>query len=378
VKRSYAFLALSLALAVAVAAIASGALNDAMQGVYRLVGLVGQIVGLVETDYVEEVPLDRLETGAMVGLVEAADPGGAWVPGAKAAAYEQLHRRATPPFGLVLGKRSTYPMVIEVMPGSAAARAELVPGELLERVADQPVRARPLWMSELLLDEAERAGKPITLDVINRDLTGKEQITLTPVAVPAPLPAVEVRDGIPVVRLASVDDASLIAIRQVLAQQGRAQSIVVDLTGTGLGTPRDAAALAAELAGGEVSLTWTTRDKHEGTLRAKAPERTWHVFVCIDATTAHAAELLALGLRQRGATLVGRETFGDTGEREAVHQDGGQLWLARRWFTTADGSPLLGEGLKPAEPVRGRVWGEGIVERALELARAKDAPKAAA
>jgi C-terminal processing protease CtpA/Prc len=97
----------------------------------------------------------------------------------------------------------------------------------------------------------------------------------------------------------------------------------------------------------------------------------------VDAATAGPGEVLALGLKSRGATLVGGESFGDTGERKVVHASGGDLWLADRWCVRPDGKPLLGNGLKPDEPVRYRKDVDAVLDRALELARGSAAKQAA-
>jgi len=376
VKRPYGFLVVSLVLAAVLTAVATGSLNAATQGVYRLLGLVGQVLALVQSNYVEETDLDRLETGALSGLVESADPGGAWIPSGQAEGWAKLVHRRVPPFGLVLGMRSGYPVVIQVLPGSPAESAGLAPGELVERAGDRPARARPLWETALLLDAAERERRPIDLDVISRDLGGKRLVSLAEGAAAPPQPRLDVHEGVPVVRLAAVDDNALVPLRRLLDEHAAATAVVVDLTGTALGAPHAAPRLAAELIGGEVTVKWAGRDR-SGTLTASAPGRPWRLLVCVDTTTAGPAEVLALALQARGAVLVGRETYGDTAERRAVGSDGGQLWLARTWFLMSDGSPLLGAGLKPDEPVRGRGDRNLILERALELARGEAPAKAA-
>jgi len=366
----------SLILAGLVTAVASGSLTAATRGVYRLLGLVGQVLALVQSNYVEETSLDTLETGALAGLVESADPGGAWIPSDLAADYQNLARREVPPFGLVLGKRSTYPVVMQVLPGSPAETAGLVPGELIERAGDRPARARPLWETALLLEAAERDGRTVDLDVISRDLAGKRLVTLAAGTALPPAPSITLHDTVPVVRLTSVNDGALVPLRRALGEHPGATSIVVDLTGTALGSFKAAPSVAAELIGGEVSVEWSGRDE-KGALTANAAARPWRVLVCVDGTTSGPAEVLALALQKRGATLVGHETYGDTAERRAVRGDGGQLWLARTWFLAQDGSALLGAGLKPDEPVRGRGEVGSILERALELARGEAPAKAA-
>lgn len=377
-KQRVLFLSISGALIVGVVVLASGAAGAAGKGMYRLVGLFGQVVQLVRTNYVEDVPVSTLELGALSGLVEAADSGGSFVPDDAASDYARATGRAIPPFGLVLGKRASYPTVLEVIEGSPAARAGILPGELIERIGSEPVRARPLWRALVLLDAGERKGGAVDLDVIDRQATGKRRVTLTAGAVTVPPPAVALRSEVPVARLASVDPAAAKQLAGALAGYATAPALILDLRGVALGSASGAAEVAAALAGGDVRVRLGGRDGKTDDLRATGPSRAWRVVVCQDSTTAGAAELLAAALKSRGATLIGGESYGDTGQRRAHPGAGGAVWLAASWGLGPDEKPLLGSGLKPDEAVRGGRAGDAVLDRALELAAGGHAEKKAA
>jgi carboxyl-terminal processing protease len=367
VKQRWVFVILSVVMLGAVVALASGALGSASTGLYRLVSMFGQVVSLVKSSYVEDEPVDTLEMGAMSGLVDAADPGGLYVPDTMIEGYARVRARTAPPFGVVLGRRSSYPLVVQVMAGSPAAKAGIVPGELVERVGAEPVRARPLWRALTLLDAAERKGD-VSLDVIDRQLSGKRPVSLKAAPFAPPNPSVEVQEGVPVVRVPLVDAGAAAKLAEALRAHESATSVVVDLRGVALGTPDGALKVAAEISGGDVKVRLGQKDGKEETLQAKGPQRSWKLVVCQDGTTVGAAELLAVALKARGATLVGGDSYGDTGQRRALHGGGGEVWLATTWGLDPDGKPLLGTGLKPDERVRPRTGGDAVLERALELA----------
>jgi carboxyl-terminal processing protease len=376
VKQRWVFVILSVVMLGAVVALASGALGSASTGLYRLVSMFGQVVSLVRTSYVEEEPVEVLEMGAMNGLVENADQGGQYIPEAMIAGYARVRGRTLPPFGLVLGKRTTYPVVLQVIAGSPAEKAGIVPGELVERVGADPVRARPLWRALTLLDAAERKGE-VSLDVIERQLSGKRPVSLKAAAFELPGPVVEVREGVPVVRVAVLGPGVAPKLAEALRPHDTAGNLVVDLRGVGLGTRDGAATVAAELCGGDVQVRLGQKDGKEQALRASGPVRAWKLVVCMDGTTAGPAELLAVALKARGATLVGGDSYGDTGERRALRGAGGEVWLATSWGLDAEGKPLLGAGVKPDERVRPRREGDAVLERALELAGGRAVKQAA-
>jgi carboxyl-terminal processing protease len=369
VKAKGWFLGVSLLAALAVVVVATGATAPAAGGLYRLVGLVGQAVALVRTSYVEEVDAARLELGALGGMVEAVDPGGAYVPSGEAAVFERASGRPLPPYGLVLGKRSSYPYVLQALPGSPAALAGFVPGELVERVGGEPVRARPIWRALVLLDEAERAGKDVELVVIDRQLSATRKVVLKPGAVSLPGPVLEARDGTPILSVRAVHRETLGAVRELLAAHAGAQALVVDLRQVVLGDEGSAAELTALLAGGELEVRWARREGDGRTLRARAEPRNWRLVACVDTTTARAGELVATWLKDRGAILVGFETYGDTGVRRVHRTSDGQVWLAEEWLLGPDKTPLLGRGLRPDEVVRMLPDADPVLDRALELAR---------
>ncbi len=376
-KRRWVFVAGSIAVVAAVVVMASGAVGSAGGGLYRLVGIFGQVVSLVNSNYVEEVPLDKLEMGAMNGLVESVDPGGLYVPDAVVPEYAKVLARAVPPFGIVLGQRSSYPFVVQVIPNSPAAKAGIVPGELIERVGKDPVRARPLWRALTLLDAAERGPGQVTLDVIDRQLSGKRPITLKAGQVSIGNPGVTLRGGVPVVSVETVDAANVQDLDAVLRPLAANGSLVVDLRGVALGSPDGAAWIAAQLAGGDAEIRLARKDGKTETFKASGPARTWKLYVCVDATTVGPAELLAVALKARGATLVGGESYGDTGQRRVIRGAGGEVWLATAWGLGPGGKPILGRGVSPDERVRPRKGADAVLERALELAGGNAAKQAA-
>ncbi len=373
-KHRTVFLATSLTVVLGLGTVAalSGKLTE---GRYKAIGLFSQVVSLVRSSYVEEVPLEKLEEGALNGLVSSADPQGTWVPEAYAQEFRAYQHRPLPPFGLVLAIRSSYPVVLEVLPGSAAAEAGLRPGELIERIGDQPVRARPPWRAFTALERAERQGEAVAVDVIAHDLSGKRPVRLQPGKPGDPSPQVTLRDGVAVVRLPVVTQFQAARLASLLPSSGT--PVVLDLRGTALGDPEGVVEAASLLLGGEVQLPLATRGGSAKPVTASRPPTGRKVVVCVDHTTARAGEWLAFVLSQKGVATVGVETFGDTGLREPTRVADGELWVARHFLLNQEQKPILGRGLKPTTPVRPSLEGDAILEKALELARGEEKAKAA-
>lgn len=373
-KHRTVFLATSLTVVLGLGSVAalSGKLSE---GRYKVVGLFSQVLSLVRSSYVEEVPLAKLEEGAIAGLVATADPQGTWIPASHVEAFHSYQKRPLPPFGVALGLRSSYPVILEVIPGSAAAEAGLKPGELIERIGDQPVRARPLWRALTVLEKAEREGTAVAVDVIAHDLSGKRAVTLQPGKAGDPSPQVTLQDGAALVRLPVVSQVHATRLASLLPPPST--PVVLDLRGTALGNPEGAVAVASVLLGGEFRLELAARSGSPLPVKASKPPTPRKVVVCLDHTTARAGEWLAYLLIQRGVATVGLETFGDTAVRTLTPVSDGELWIARHFLLSPEQKPILGRGLKPTTPVRPAGEGDAILEKALELARGEEKAQAA-
>jgi carboxyl-terminal processing protease len=368
-----AFLVASLVVILALGALAATS-GKVGEGRYKLIGLFSQVVSLVRSSYVEEVSVAKLEEGALSGLVTTADPQGTWVPEAAAAEVRAYFARPLPPFGLVLGWQSSYPVVLQVLPGSAAAAAGILPGELIERVGDQPVRARPLWRLLAALEQKAQRREAVQLEVIARDLSTKRTVLLTGAEEGNPAPTVEPREGVHLVRLPVVAAVQVKKLAAALPGDG---PVVLDLRGTALGDPQGAVDAVALLLGGDVELALRSREGETQVSKTSKPPVARKVAVCVDHTTARAGEWLAYLLSQRGVPLVGVETFGDTAQRAARPVADGELWIAKRLLFTPDGKPILGKGLKPTHLVRPQREGDPILDKALELVRGQAQAQAA-
>ena len=367
------FLAASLVVVLALGAMVATA-GKLGEGRYKLIGLFSQVVSLVRSSYVEEVSIAKLEEGALTGLVTTADPQGTWVPKGPDADLRAYFTRPLPPFGLVLGWQSSYPVVLQVLPGSAAARGGIVPGELIERIGEQPVRSRPLWRLLAALQQAAQRSEPVQLDVIARDLSTKRAVRLAGSEEGNPAPSVELRDGVHLVRLPLITAVQVKELARLLPASG---AVVLDLRGTALGDPQGVVEAVALLLGGEAELVLRGRDGEAQTAKVSKPPISRKLAVCVDHTTARAGEWLAYLLAQRGVPLVGVETFGDTALRTPQAVADGELWIAKRLLFAADGKPLLGSGLKPSHPVRPQREGDPILDKALELVRGQAQAQAA-
>ena len=152
--------------------------------------LIGTVMSLIKTDYLEEPNPVRITEGAYRGLVNSLDPLSAYLD--KDLATRFLNRKEPARnTGLVIFKKyGLFPMVIAVAENSPAAAAGLKVGDNISAINDRSTMTLSLLETRLLL-EAEpgvNGQQPVRLRVVrgsetlelevNRDFSWKDSLNL--------------------------------------------------------------------------------------------------------------------------------------------------------------------------------------------------------
>jgi len=152
-----------------------------------------------------------------------------------------------------------------------------------------------------------------------------------------------------------------------------ADGLVLDLRGNGGGQLNESV-LAASLFLKQGQRVVSTRSRTQGSKVYEAvgqPLPSQPIVVLIDHNTASAAEILASALSEHHvATTVGARSFGKGTFQEVIHlAGGGALDLTIGRYFTANGSSLLGKGIKPEVPARDEPGtpGDDALEKALSV-----------
>ena len=213
---------------------------------YRQLSVYSEVLSRIKSEYVEEPDIKNVTLGAMNGLLESIDPFASYLSAEQYKQYLKSQDSKKAGVGLVLSRKFGYVGVVNVLPGSAAARAGLGTGDMLESIGGIATRDMPLAYAELLLQ-----GDPGT----NVDITAlrvrkpePQKITLTRAV--ARYPAVTSKmlpDGIGLVQIPAIESPA--KAKEVSAQidgllkQG-AKKLILDLRNDGLGKAENGIAVA--------------------------------------------------------------------------------------------------------------------------------------
>ncbi|MFI0484855.1 S41 family peptidase [Actinomadura sp. 9N215] len=330
------------------AAVAGGSVLD--EAAAKIGGRAARPVGRAE--------LDR---AAIEGMLRGL--GDRWAQYYSAREFDDVEGRLTGHYsgvGLWLGGADGEPgargtgfgvLVASVQPGSAAARAGVLPGDVITGVGNASVAG---WDVERVAGALRgRPDEPVELTVERGRRTERFHLVRTPV----PAGDVTVTDLPERARMIRVGAFTSGTGRQVRAAatarttSGRpAGGVLLDLRGNPGGLLDEAVETASAFLSGGPVVTYEPRGRPAQKRTATKPgDAGTPLVVLVDAGTASAAEIVAGSLRDRDrAVIIGSRTYGKGSVQEPIRlADGSVIELTVGRYRTPSGRNLDGVGIEP-------------------------------
>jgi carboxyl-terminal processing protease len=335
-------------------AIVGGFLGKVMAGQdapYQHLKIFDDVVTMISSQYVEEVNIDKVMSGAMHGLADGLDPDSAYLTPAQVKQVEA--GTPLPPAGVGLElTRQYYLRVIAAKDNSPAAKAGLRTGDYIRAINDLPTREMSVWEGMRMLRGA--AGTKVTVTVIRGNAADPHVVEL--VRQPESASVVTARaaaPGVGYLRIAGIskDTAEQVKAHAADAVKNGATKLIVDVRRVSNGSPEDGLALARLfVAKGTLAMRETKNGPRETIASGPGDGSiTLPAVVLIDTGTSSAAEVFASALSgNKRADLIGEHTIGRAAEQKLIKlPDGAGLWLSTMRYLTPAGTPLHEKGLEP-------------------------------
>ncbi len=344
-------------------------------GAYRQINVYSEVLRHIQTDYVTDPNIPAVTNGALRGLLESLDVDSSYQSPEEYKIYK-ADRGGKAQAGINISKRWlggwSFAVVVSVVPGSAADKAGLVDGDILEAIEGQDTRDISLAMIRLMLEGAP--GSTLTVGVVRSSRNEPDKISMTRSL------TVE-----PPVGEALYDDASVLYLKPEILdrdhvnevetklkgmQKAGNKKVLLDLRDAAAGDMAEAVRLAnlllksgtiATLEGQKFPKQVFTADPAK-TIQATAP-----VVVLVNRGTAGPAELVAAALLDnKRADVVGERTFGEGTQQKTFElADGAALILSVAKYESPSGKKLQDDGVTPDVLVAsGMEEGAGVDEEA--------------
>src|SRR3954464_3837941 len=267
--------------------------------------------------------------------------------------------------------------VSTVLPDSPAKRAEIQTNDVIVGVNGHSIAGVP---EDVAVSRVKGPpGTPVTLSIRAAGGGKPREVRLKRASVNLPVATGHIDHAGPTkvayvhfLTFSSGSHGQLASEIQRLHSQG-AKGLVLDLRENGGGQLNESV-LAASLFLKKGQRVVSTRSRTQGTKVYNAvgdPLPSHPIVVLIDHNTASAAEILASALGEHHiATTVGTRSFGKGTFQEVIHlAAGGALDLTVGRYFTANGSSLLGKGIKPdvRVPAKKEAHGDPALNKALSV-----------
>ena len=298
----------------------------------------------------EALDADKLADAAVRGMVESLnDPFTAYFDSPQYQIRVDSFDGTFTGIGATVSDRDGHIVIVSTVSGSPAEKAGIKPGDLLQRVGDQPMEGKTVEQAVLLIRGAKNTQVTITISSNGKEST----LALTRSTIVYPTVNVEKIGTIGVIRLSQFVDRTngeLAAALKDLKQQG-VRGAVLDLRGNPGGLLTSVVDVASQfLDKGLVLYEVDSNDKRTdfsvkgGGLYTSGP-----LVVLVNRGSASGSEVVAGAIQSYGrAQIVGTQTFGKGVVNIPVRlSDGSGLYLSTATWYTPSGQVIGNVGLTP-------------------------------
>jgi carboxyl-terminal processing protease len=324
---------------------------------------VDRVLSLLSKEYYR--PLDTrtlVDKGLVAAVASLDDPYSHYYPPAQYKSFVQETNPTDSGIGVEVLPNSHGLAVQEVFPGSPAAHAGLVSGDLIVAVGTTTLAGKSVADAATLIQG--KPGTKVGLTVVSGSHRRTVELTRETISVPVTTSRLLSYNGVEIgyVGLASFTANAGSQVRsqvhKLLAEH--AEALILDLRENGGGLLQQAVAVASVFIPSGTVVTTRGRDVRTqvydatgGAIPTKIP-----LVVLVDGGTASSAEIVTAALKERGrAEVVGTHTYG-----KGVFQEiqslpgGGALDITVGRYYPPDGHNLGGPGVSRGHGVTPNVY----------------------
>jgi carboxyl-terminal processing protease len=317
--------------------------------------LVAEVIDRVRREYVDVVDDRQIVEGAIRGIVGELDPHSTFLD---AVAYEDIRISTSGNYtgvGLDVDLEDGKVTVVMPLEGAPAARAGILPGDIVVAVNDIPVDSKDVEATVTRL--RGEAGTPVTLDVLRPSTATvlKFALTRTEVHVKTVL-GDYLGNGLGYIRVSSFSEGTAADLetvgRELAAEAGREEllGIVLDLRSNPGGLLDSAVAVADEFLAEGVVVSGTGRIRQSRFEQAASPGDPFEnvpLVVLVNGASASAAEIVAGALQDHGRAHRRRNDVRKRlrADRDAARRQKHQVTTSR--YLTPSGRSINGSGIAP-------------------------------
>jgi len=311
---------------------------------YEDLQMFSQVLNQIRVNHPDSIDTHEMFMAAVEGMVRRADPHSYVIRAERLSPEKQrdFAQGRSYPVPVEFRYVGDQPVVASVSPGSAAARQDILPGDVLVAVDGEPVRATSPFELQIALAGAKNSTARLRFEreradgsLVELEREVKRERVEEGTAVPAAFMLDAQTGYVRVTTFANEKAAEDLHAALGTLEHGGMQRLVLDLRANGGGMVNEAARVASEFLpdgaviysseGRKAEISKTVRVSHSF---LRPDGRAYPLLVLVDEGTASASEIVAGALQDHDrALIVGRPTFGKS--------------LLMQGFPMTDGSAIV-------------------------------------
>jgi carboxyl-terminal processing protease len=317
--------------------------------------IIADVFSMAQTSYVDEVPGQRLEEGALNGMMRTLDPYSQFLD---ARAYEELKNETQGEFagiGLEVSVKGGVLHVISPLDDSPADRAGLKPSDVIQKIDE--VVTKDMTLNEAVRKMRGKAGSAVRLTVLREGEVPPLEFSVTRevVKVRGVREAKLLDGGIGYIRISEFQEKTARDFREALeslTRQGM-KGLIVDVRNNPGGLLYAAVDVAQNFIPEGKAIVSTKGRLHEKNTEHishnKDPLKIHPFYLLVNKGSASGSEILAGALQDYGlAVLVGVKTYGQGCIQTLTPlADGGAVRITTSRYYTPNGRLIHEIGITP-------------------------------
>src|SRR5580692_5822135 len=324
---------------------------------YRQLELLGKILDILRSDYVDKPDDSKLVTAAINGILGSLDPHSSYMD---ANSYRDMQATTSGQFGglgMTVNMEDGVLKVVSPIDDTPAAKAGILAGDTITQVDGAPIKG--LTLTQAVEKMRGTPGTEVRLEIVRKD-QAPLNLTLTREIIKVSTVHRELEGGdVGYIRLTQFNGRAAEEIKQAVqaltakTPPDQIKGYILDLRNNPGGLLDQAVRVAgAFLVSGEI-VSVRGRDPNETQRFNAAPGDLIEgkpLIVLINGGSASASEIVAGALQdQKRATIVGSRTFGKASVQTIIPlgQGNGALRLTTARYFTPSGRSIQAQGIAP-------------------------------
>ncbi len=322
---------------------------------YENLRLFTEVLSIIQSQYVDEVPPKDLVYSAIKGTLRGLDAHSSFLDPDM---YREMGVETTGQFGglgIEITLKDDILTVVAPIEGTPAFRAGILPGDRIVKI--EGMSTKDMQLSDAVKRMRGKPGSKIVISIVREGLTEPKDYSITRELIQVQsVKTGELEPGIEYIRLRQFQEKTGQDVEGALEKYNKGkkiQGLVLDLRNNPGGLLTSSVEVAEKfLDSGKLVVYTEGRVRNQNMRFQAAGKRTWGDFpiiVLVNQGSASASEIVAGALQDWGrAVVLGTQSFGKGSVQTIIPlSDGSGLRLTTAKYFTPKGRSIHGKGITP-------------------------------